>query len=153
MEWQRDNFFISTEKSRLDISYIHRFLSQESYWAEQIPMEIVARSVENSLCFGIYHNEQQVGFARIITDEATFGYLADVFIDQSFRGRGLSKWLMQVIMEFPSLQGLRRLLLATKDAHGLYEQFGFSVVKNSERFMNIHRPDVYKCNGPISQSS
>lgn len=149
MEWQKENFLISTDKGKLDIPYIHRFLSQDSYWAEGIPIDIIRTSIQNSLCFGVYVYDQQIGFARIVTDEATFGYLADVFIDPNFRGNGLSKWLMQVIVDYPSLQRLRRLLLVTKDAHGLYEQFGFMVVQNPERFMNIHRPGIYKNADPV----
>jgi len=144
MENTFDNEFeISTDKSRLDIPYIHRFLEQ-SYWAVGIPLETVERSIEGSLCFGLYHRQQQAGFARVITDGATFAYLADVFIDDRFRGRGLGKWLMEVIMRHESVQGLRRFMLATRDAHGLYEQFGFSLLTFPERWMHIHKPDVYK---------
>jgi N-acetylglutamate synthase-like GNAT family acetyltransferase len=144
MEWQQQEFIISTDKGRLDVPYIHHFLSRLSYWAEDIPYEVVQRSVENSLCFGVYHQQQQIGFAHVITDEATFAYLADVFIDDQYRGKGLSKWLMQVIKEHPSLQGLRWFLLATKDAHSLYSQFGFIPLSMPERWMQIHQPDVYK---------
>jgi GNAT superfamily N-acetyltransferase len=146
MEWQRENFIISTDKSKLNIPYIHRFLTNESYWAAGVPLSIIEKSVENSLCLGVYEGEKQIGFARIITDEATFGYLADVFVDTAYRGRGLSKWLMLIITELPFMPLLRRFMLATKDAHKLYEQFGFTPLTFPERFMQIHQPDVYKIN-------
>jgi GNAT superfamily N-acetyltransferase len=139
----KDNYSISTDKSKLDIKMIHDFLSH-SYWAENIPVEIVQRSIEGSLCFGVFEGEKQVGFARMITDKATFAYLADVFIIETYRGRGLSKWLMEVIMTYSELQGLRRIMLATRDAHGLYTQFGFSPLTHTDRWMQIHNPDVYK---------
>ena len=114
-----------------------------SYWAENIPLEVVQRSIDGSLCFGVYQNDKQIGLARVITDEATFAYLCDVFINEVYRGRGLSKWLMETILSYPGLQGLRRFMLATKDAHGLYEQFGFVPLTLPERWMHIHQPDVY----------
>lgn len=126
---------ISTDKSQLDIPLIQKFLSQESYWAQNVPVEIVQRSIENSLCFGVYHQNQQVGFARVITDQATFAYLADVFILPEHRGKGLSKKLIETISNWPSLQGLRRWVLATRDAHTLYEQFGFTSLDKPEIFM------------------
>jgi GNAT superfamily N-acetyltransferase len=144
MEWQRENFIISTDKSRLNIDYIHQFLSKESYWAANIPLHIVTTSIEHSLCFGVYDGEKQIGFARLITDRAVFGYLADVFIDAAYRGRGLSKWLMQIITDLPFMPLLRSFMLATKDAHKLYEQFGFTSLNSPERFMRVHREDVYK---------
>ena len=132
-----NDYFISTDKTRLDIPLIHKFLSQEAYWCRNIPIDIVQRSIENSVCFGVYQAENQVGFARVITDFATFGYLADVFILPEHRGQGLSKQLMAFIMSYPPLQGLRRLMLVTYDAHGLYEQFGFKPIDNPENTMNI----------------
>jgi GNAT superfamily N-acetyltransferase len=144
MEWHKENFIISTDKSKLDIPYIHQFLSEESYWAANIPIEIVEQSIAHSICLGMYDGDKQIGFARIITDQATFGYLADVFIDNTYRGRGFSKWLMEVIMELPFIRLLRRLMLATMDAHGLYQQFGFTPITFPERLMQVHRPDVYK---------
>jgi len=138
------DFIIDTERSRLDISFIHQYLSR-SYWAEGISSEIIKKAIDGSICFGMYHAEKQIGFARIITDAATFAYLADVFIDENYRGRGLSKWLMKVIMEHESVQGLRRFMLATRDAHGLYSQFGFTLLNNADRWMQVHNPDVYKC--------
>jgi len=127
----------------MDIDLIHSFLTR-SYWAEGISTEIVRRSIEGALCFGVFENDKQVGFARMITDKATFAYLADVFIIEEYRGRGLSKWLMEVIMSHPELQGLRRMVLVTKDAHGLYKQFGFTSLINVDRWMHILDQDVYK---------
>ena len=127
----------------MDIDLIHSFLTR-SYWAEGISKEIVRRSIEGALCFGVFENEKQIGFARMITDRATFAYLADVFIIEEFRGLGLSKWLMEVIMSYPDLQGLRRIMLATRDAHELYKKFGFTQLNNVDRWMHIHYPDVYK---------
>ena len=139
----KDNFVISTDKQKFDIDLIHSFLTR-SYWAEGISKEIIKRSIEGSLCFGVFENDRQVGFARMITDKATFAYLADVFIIEEYQGRGLSKLLMEVIMSHPDLQGLRRFMLATRDAHGLYKQFGFIPLTNVDRWMQIHDPDVYK---------
>ncbi len=144
MNWVKDNYTISTDKSLLNVEFIHRYLCNKSYWAENIPDHVVKKSIEGSLCFGIYADNKQIGFARVVTDAASFAYLADVFIGGEYRGRGLSKWLMQVIMAHPDLQGLRRFMLATRDAHGLYEQFGFSLLSSPERWMHIHNPDVYK---------
>jgi GNAT superfamily N-acetyltransferase len=143
MTVHKDNFSISTDKSKLDISIIHDFLSH-SYWSENIPKEIIQKSIEGSLCFGVYAGDKQVGFARMVTDKATFAYLADVFIIEAYRGKGLSKWLIEIILSHPDLQGLRRILLATRDAHGLYTKFGFTPLNNPDRFMHIHNPDVYK---------
>jgi len=143
MEHRRGEFVISTDRARLDLDQIHKFLTN-CYWAKGIPREIVARSIENSLCFGIYDSEgKQIGFARVVSDFATVAYLGDVFVLESHRGRGLSKWLMECIMRHPSLQNLRRWILLTGDAHGLYSQFGFTAVQAPERYMEIHRPDVY----------
>jgi len=127
----------------MDIDLIHSFLTR-SYWAEGIPKEIVLRSIEGALCFAVFENEKQIGFARMITDRATFAYLADVFIVEEYRGLGLSKWLMEVIMSHPDLQGLRRIMLATRDAHELYKKFGFTQLNNVDRWMHIHYPNVYK---------
>jgi len=143
MDFTKDRFIISTEKEKLDVDLIHSFLNR-TYWAEGISKEIIRRSIEGSLCFGVFENHKQVGFARTITDKATFAYLADVFIIEEYRGRGLSKWLMEVIMSHPDLQGLRRMILVTKDAHGLYKQFGFTSLINVDRWMHILDQDVYK---------
>jgi GNAT superfamily N-acetyltransferase len=141
---------LSTDKSRLDITVIHRFLSEESYWAKDIPLQTVERIVAHSLCFGLYDGEIFIGFARMITDITSYAYLADVFILPEYRGKGLSKWMMQCILEHPDLQGLRRIMLATRDAHGLYAQFGFTSLDTPERFMQLHRPNVYQTD--VSQS-
>ncbi len=143
MTTAKDQFTITTEKEKLDIEFIHSFLTR-SYWAEGISKELIERSVNGALCFGLFENDTQIGFARMITDKATFAYLADVFIIEEYRGRGLSKWLMEVIMAHPSLQGLRRMMLATRDAHRLYEKFGFTALNNVDRWMQIHDPDIYK---------
>lgn len=137
------SYEISTDKTRLDIDLIHRFLAT-SYWAAEVPREIVERSIEHSLCFGAYLGGEQAGFARVISDFATFAYLADVFVTPEHRGRGVSKLLMQTILDHPDLQGLRRFVLATKDAHGLYAQFGFEPLATPSDFMTIHRPGVYR---------
>jgi N-acetylglutamate synthase-like GNAT family acetyltransferase len=143
MDFTKDRFSISTEKEKMDIDFIHSFLTQ-SYWAEGISKEIIRRSIEGALCFGVFENDKQVGFARMITDRATFAYLADVFIIEEYRGLGLSKWLMEVIMSHSDLQGLRRMMLATRDAHELYKKFGFTPLNNVDRWMHIHSPEVYK---------
>lgn len=144
--WTKDSYTISTDKDRLNIEFIHQYLRDKSYWAENIPVQVVQKSIEGSICFGIYAGQKQIGFARVVTDTASFAYLGDVFIDELYRGKGLSKWLMEVILSHPDLQGLRRFILATRDAHGLYEQFGFSTLSFPERWMHIHNPDVYKKN-------
>jgi len=131
-EWERGDYIISTDPARIDLAEVHRYLSQ-SYWAPGIPKEVIARSVAGSLTFGVYRGAEQVGFARVITDRATFAYLADVYVLEAHRGRGLARWLMEVIRGHPELQGLRRWLLATRDAHGLYAQFGFTPVARPHR--------------------
>lgn len=143
MYWTRNEFTISTDKEKLDVSVVHNFL-KTSYWAQDIPYETVQRSIDGSLCFAVFYNDMQIGFARVITDSTTFAYLADVFILEKFRGVGLSAWLMEVILSHPQLQGLRRFLLATRDAHGLYKKFGFEPITNIEPWMQRHNPDVYK---------
>jgi len=143
MEWIKGDFSISDDRSKIDVAYVHRFLTQ-SYWAEGIPLDVVSRSISGSLCFALFYKKKQAGFARVITDEATFAYLCDVFIDEGFRGKGLSKWLMEVILAYPSLQGLRRFMLATKDAHGLYQQHGFAPLTFTDKWMHIHNPNAYK---------
>lgn len=143
MDYQKGAFTISTDRTKLNIPYIHQFLIR-SYWAEEIPIEIVIKSIEGSVCFGLYENHRQIGFARVVTDKATFGYLADVFVDEEYRSRGLSKWLMEVIMTHPELQGFRSWMLGTKDAHGLYAQFGFTPLNQPERIMRKNVPNIYK---------
>ena len=142
-DWHRDEYLISTDPSKIDLYVVHGFLTR-SYWAEGIPMELVKRSIEHSLPFGVYKGNQQIGFARVITDYATFAYIGDVFIAEEFRGHGLSKWLMEVVVSCPELQGCRRWLLATRDAHGLYRKVGFTELKAPERWMERHFPGIYK---------
>lgn len=142
-------FLISTDKKRIDLDVVHGFLSQ-CYWAKAIPKGTVARSIKNSLCFGVYKAGRQIGFARVISDFATYAYIGDVFILESHRGRGLGKRLMKYIMEYPDLQDLRRWSLVTRDAHSLYSQFGFTALKSPERHMEIHNPNVYK--GSVAES-
>ena len=144
---RRGEFVVTTDPNRLDHDFIHGYLVR-SYWSEGIPRDVVERALSNSLCFGVYEGEKQVGFARVVTDFATFAYLADVFIIESHRARGLSKFLMECIVQDPQLQGLRRWTLATRDAHGLYERFGFKPLANPDRFMEIHNPEVYKKSAP-----
>lgn len=143
MEYRRGKFLLSTDPAQLDISLIHSFLTK-SYWAKGISLEVVARSIENSLCFGIYADGKQVGFARVVSDFATYAYIGDVFVLDSFRGHGLGKWMMESIMRHPLLQGLRRWTLLTRDAHGLYAQFGFTPLKAPDRYMELHDPEVYQ---------
>ncbi len=140
---QRGEYEISTDPELLNVTVIHAFLTQ-SYWSPGIPRPVVERAIENSLCFGLYRKAEQVGFARVVTDRATFAYLADVFVLETHRGKGLSKWLMQVVKEHKDLQGLRRFMLGTKDAHGLYRQFEFTELSNPSRMMEILKPDVYR---------
>jgi GNAT superfamily N-acetyltransferase len=143
IESERDGYVISTDKARLDISAIHAYLTR-SYWSPGIPKAIVEKAIVGSLCFGVFaENGSQVGFARMITDGATFAYLADVFVLEEHRGKGLGKWMVETILAHPSLQGLRRMLLATRDAHGLYAPFGFKPLATPETLMEMRRPNVY----------
>jgi GNAT superfamily N-acetyltransferase len=144
VEHRRGEFLISTDRDHLNLDVVHGFLTN-CYWAKGISREVIARSIENSLCFGIYEGgDTQVGFARVVSDFATVAYLGDVFVLESHRGRGFSKWLMECIVQHPALQNLRRWILLTRDAHGLYSQFGFTPVKAPERYMELHRPNVYE---------
>jgi GNAT superfamily N-acetyltransferase len=133
-------YLISTDKTSLHFDVIHNFLNKQSYWAKGITKEKLKIAIENSICFGVYYDHQQIGFARVITDQSTFAYLADVFIISSFRKQGLSKWLMQTILAFADFKNIRRWLLATADAHALYAKFGFESLKNPDRFMQIFTP-------------
>ena len=136
-------YSISSNPKEMDLSVIHGYLSS-SYWAKGIPLQVMEKAVNNSLCFGVFTSTgEQVGFARMITDYATSAYLADVFVLEKHRGKGISKWLVKTIIEYPDLKGLRRMLLATSDAHGLYQQFGFTPLNSPELFMELHQPDVY----------
>jgi len=136
-------FEISTERARLDLGLIHSFLIEESYWARERTLEQTRTAIENSICFGVYDGERQVAFARVVSDKATFAYIGDVFVVEGYRGRGVSKMLMQYIVEHPELQGLRRWILATRDAHGLYEQFEFAPLRHPERWMEKTAPNAY----------
>ena len=143
----QDEFIISTDKSKLDVGIIHNYLCNQSYWAKNISAEVVKKSIDGSCCFGLFVKEdpvlKQIGFARVITDCATFAYLADVFILEAYRGKGLSKWLMKTIMNCHDLQGLRRWLLATKDAHDLYKKYGFLPLDKPERIMGFKPFEEY----------
>jgi len=136
----KKGFHISTDKSLLNFDLVYKYLSADSYWAIGIPAEKLKRAIENSMCFGIYKNSKQAGFARVVTDQATFAYICDVFVLPAYRGLGLSKWLMQTINEHPDLQGLRRWSLATADAHGLYSQFGFTPISRPDNWMEKFKP-------------
>lgn len=142
MEWVKQEFVITCDPARQDLDVIHGFLSR-SYWAREISKETVKRAVEGSLCFALLHEGKQVGFARVVSDRATVAYLADVFVVEAYRGRGLSKWLMECVCAHPDLQHLRRWVLSTADAHGLYEKFGFTRLSTPERFMERHHPNIY----------
>jgi GNAT superfamily N-acetyltransferase len=142
-EWRSGKFTISTDQSRLQIERIHKFLSEESYWAKERTREQTVTAIKNSLPFGVYKGEDLVGFARVVTDYATFAYLGDVYILEEFRGLGLSKWLIETIINHPDLQGFRRWILATKDAHTLYEKFGFTELKFPLRWMEKTATNAY----------
>jgi GNAT superfamily N-acetyltransferase len=140
--WRRGDYSISTDRALLDLDLVHDYLSNKSYWATGRSVETIRRSIENSLSFGLYDGEEQVGFARVITDYATFAWVADVFIVEAARGQGLGKWMMEVILAHPELQGFRRWVLATKDAHDLYRSFGFVELTRPERWMERHDPQT-----------
>jgi GNAT superfamily N-acetyltransferase len=144
MEWHRGSYTISTDVSRFDLVRVHHHLASDAYWSPGIPFEVVAKAFQHSLAFGIFQGEEQVGWARLVTDRATFAYLADVYVLKAHRGAGLGQWLMEVILAHPELQGLRRWMLATRDAHSLYARYGFRPLAAPERFMERHFPDVYK---------
>lgn len=142
-EWTRDGFTISTDPARVDLDVVHGFLAG-SYWAEGIPREVVRRSLEHSLCFSLHHEGRQIGFARVITDRATFAYLGDVFVLEPYRGRGLAGWLLEVIQAHPDLQGLRRWVLLTRDAHEIYRRAGWTPLAAPDRYMERWFRDVYR---------
>lgn len=144
MEIIDNGFIYSDDERKIDPVAIHHYLSTQSYWAQNIPIETVRKCIDNSLCFGIYKDTVQVGFARWITDKASFAYLADVYVEEIYRGQGLSKKLMSLMLFHPDLQGLRRYMLATQDAHGLYAQFGFEPIEHPDRLMAIVIKDPYK---------
>jgi len=143
-ELARDGYVVSDDTSRLDVNYIHRFLSEESYWAPGIPRDLVADSIANSISLGLYLGEQQVGFTRAVTDRARFAFVADVFVDETHRGKGLGKLLIEAVVTHPQLRNLRRMILATDDAHGLYAQFGFSPLTRPERWMERGSAAFYR---------
>ena len=144
MEWVRDIFTITCDPAKQDLRVIAQFLAS-SYWAKGIPADTVAKSLEHSLCFALLDGDRQIGFARVISDYATIAYLGDVFVLPEYQGIGLGKWLMECVVGHPQLQGLRRWILATQDAHGLYQKFGFTPLKSPDVFMERHDPDVYRC--------
>ena len=141
-EWRRGEFTISTDRSRIDLDMVHGFLTA-SYWAEGIPRDVVARSLDHSLAFGLYHDQRQVGLARVVTDRATFAYLSDVFVLEAYRGQGLASWMLEVIHAHPELQGLRWWLLATRDAHDVYRKGGYVELSAPERLMERKFKNVY----------
>ncbi|MBI3201230.1 MAG: GNAT family N-acetyltransferase [Myxococcales bacterium] len=143
MEWTRGNFTVTCDPARLDRTVVAEFLAT-SYWAKGIPAATVAKSIDHSLCFALLEGDRQVGFARVISDYATIAYLGDVFVVPDYRGRGLGQWLMECVVSHPELQGLRRWILGTRDAHELYRKFGFTPLKAPERFMERHDPQVYE---------
>jgi GNAT superfamily N-acetyltransferase len=145
----RGDYEISPDPERLDVAAIHGYLTR-SYWSPGIPRATVERAIANSLCFGLYCRGEQVGFARVVTDKATFAYLADVYVLESHRGQGLSKWLMEAVVAHPGLQGLRRFILATRDAHELYRKYGFEALANPGNMMEILRADAYSAKAPES---
>ena len=142
MNWVRDAFTVSCDPAKLDRAVILQFLAS-SYWAKGIPAATIEKSLEHSLCFALLDGDRQVGFARVMSDRATFAYLADVFVLPGYRGRGLAKWLVECVLSHPDLQGLRRWMLATRDAHGLYERCGFIALKQPGVFMERHNPNAY----------
>lgn len=144
--FHKKGYQISTDRTLLDFEVIYKYLDEESYWAQGIPPDKLKVAIANSMCFGIYFEQQQVGFAPIITDKGTFAYLADVFVIEQHRRKGLSKWLVQTIINHPELQGLRRWSLATADAHGLYAQFGFTPITKADRWMEIFNPYIKQQN-------
>lgn len=148
---RRGNFLLSTDRALVDVNVVHAFLT-EAYWCAGIPRETVERAIRNSLCFAVFDGQRQVGFARVISDFATYAYLADVFVIEEYRGRGLSSWLMECIVAHPDLQGLRRWTLATRDAHGLYAKYGFTPLEAPDRFMERHDAKVYTKAGPASET-
>jgi GNAT superfamily N-acetyltransferase len=144
MEWQRDGYTISTDPARIDLTAVHAFLSTEAYWSLGVPLDVVKRAIEGSIGFGIYHGREQVGLARVVSDRATFAWICDVYVLSAHRGAGLGKWLMECVTAHPELQGLRRWMLATRDAHGLYRQYGFTELHDATRFMERWDREVYR---------
>jgi GNAT superfamily N-acetyltransferase len=150
---RRGDLLISTDTHLLDLSVIHDFLANRSYWSPGVPLDTVRRAVEGSLCFGLYEHARQIGFARVVTDRATFAWLCDVFVLEEYRGRGLSKWLMECVTRHPALQGLRRFILGTRDAHTLYARYGFKALADPTRMLEMHRPGIYLQRGANTSQS
>jgi GNAT superfamily N-acetyltransferase len=144
MNWQRGDYEIDTNPARLDLDVTHKFLSEDAYWSQGVPREILERAVGNSMIFGAYRDGAQAGFVRVVSDKATFAWVCDVFVLPEHRGQGLGKYLMECVMAHPELQGLRRWMLATRDAHGLYQQYGFTDLHDATRYMEKWDPDIYK---------
>ena len=142
--WQRGDYEISTDRERIDLALTHRFLSEEAYWSPGVPLEVVERAIVGSIVFGIYKGSAQAGLARVVSDRATFAWICDVFVLPEHRGAGLGKWLMECVTAHPELQGLRRWILATRDAHGLYRQYGFTELHDAARFMEHWDPEIYR---------
>jgi GNAT superfamily N-acetyltransferase len=150
---RRGDLLISTDPGLLDLPLVHDFLANRSYWAMGRPPEVVRRALANSLCFGLYEQQRQVGLARVVTDRATFAWLCDVFVLEGYRGRGLAKWLVECVMGHAALRGLRRVLLATRDAHGLYQRYGFTPLADPTRFLEVFRPDPYRPDAPANTTA
>lgn len=141
--WSKDGYQVSTDPGRLNLPVVHGFL-RTAYWSEGIPRDVIERAMAGSLNFGLYRGSEQIGYARVVTDRATFAWICDVFVLEAARGRGLGRWLMTCVMGHPALQGLRRWMLATADAHDLYREFGFEVPEDPERLMARRVQDIYK---------
>ena len=150
-EWKRNQLLVSTDPAKLDVEAVHAFLSR-AYWCEGIPRETVERALRHSLCFGLFDGAAQIGLARVVTDYATFAYLCDVYVLPGHRGRGLGKWLIECLLAHPAVPGLRRINLATHDAHPLYARYGFRPLRQPETFMELHKPDIYKTAAPGGHS-
>ena len=151
-EWKNGELLVSTDPAKLDTRAVHAYLTR-SYWAEGISRELVDRSLRHSLCFGLFEANQQIGFARVISDYATFAYLCDVYVLENYRGRGLAKWLMRCVQAHPQLQGLRRINLVTRDAHVLYRQFGFETPEKPQNYMELLKRDIYKTSRSDGESA
>ncbi len=149
--YRRGELLVSTDRNLIDVAAVHDFLANRSYWAAGVPLDVLRRAIDGSLCFGLYDRHRQAGFARVVTDGATFAYLCDVFVMESHRGRGLSKWLLECILAHAALQGLRRFVLATRDAHGLYGRFGFTPLADPGRFMEVWNPAAYGNQREVSE--
>ena len=149
LEQHRGEYCVSSDPNRLDLTTVHDYLSK-SYWSPGIPIEVIKRAMEGSICFCLFHRDSQIGFARVITDRATFAYLCDVYVLDDYQRQGLGHWLMEVVTSHPDLQGLRRFVLVTRDAHRLYERFGFLPLARPEGYMELHRPNVYSNNSSIA---